>query len=190
MTWRHADGFHPHIVQSLNNNRRLRHISLSPLSPSLSVHLCASQDGQSFPLLNRADAQGGPQENNGASMSLQRTSTRKVSGTRRAAQGTRCTWNVRHNDDGEQGQRNATHPNSVITHSNAILARHTIESVDQLNNWCKACTKGMQVCTITYTTHKHLFQGTSSLEVYLTDLWLFTALDGTPRNTGTTSNLK
>ena len=25
---------------------------------------------------------------------------------------------------------------------------------------------------------------------YLTDMWLFTALDGTPRNTGTTSNLK
>ena len=52
-------------------------------SPSLpfSVHLSASQGGQSFPLLNTADAQGGPQGNN-ASMSLQRTSTRKVSGTR------------------------------------------------------------------------------------------------------------
>ena len=61
------------------------------ISPSLpfSVHLSGSQDGQSFPLLKTANAQGGPQGNN-ASMSLQRTSTRKVFGTR-AAQGTWCT---------------------------------------------------------------------------------------------------
>ena len=79
-TRRHADGCNPHIVRSLNK-RRLEHISL--LFLPLSVHLSPSQDGQSFPLLNTATAQGGPQGNN-ASTSLQRTSTRKVSGTRRS----------------------------------------------------------------------------------------------------------
>ena len=77
----------PTLFRAFKNKRRLGHNNLPSLP--FSVHLSGSQDGQSFPLLKTANAQGGPQGNN-ASMSLQRTSTRKVFGTH-AAQGTWCT---------------------------------------------------------------------------------------------------
>ena len=95
----------PTLSGAFKNKRRPRQNHLPSLP--FSVPISASQGGQSFPLLNTADAQGGPQGNN-ASMSLQRTSTRKVTVSR--AQGLVVREMFHRNDVGEQGQRNATHP--------------------------------------------------------------------------------
>ena len=43
MTWRHADGFHSHIVRSSNKRRLRQHL------PSLPCGGCASQDEQASP---------------------------------------------------------------------------------------------------------------------------------------------
>ena len=49
MTWRHADGFHPHIiVQGLKNNRRLRHFSPSSFSLSQFISVLLKKPDKAF----------------------------------------------------------------------------------------------------------------------------------------------
>ena len=49
MTWRHADGFHPHIiVQGLKNNRRPRHISPSSFSLSQFISVLLKKPDKAF----------------------------------------------------------------------------------------------------------------------------------------------
>ena len=121
MTWRHADGFHSHIVRSSNKRRLRQHLLSLPLSLVLVAPLKTNKRRRRrlsllFLCLSRWTKLSSVEyiQRSGRSsvkqcpVSLQRTSTRKVTVAR--AQGLVVREMFHRNDVGEQGQRNATHP--------------------------------------------------------------------------------
>ena len=121
MTWRHADGFHSHIVRSSNKRRLRPHLLSLPLSLVVVAPLKTNKRRRRrlsllFLCLSRWTKLSSVEyiQRSGRSsvkqcpVSLQRTSTRKVTVAR--AQGLVVREMFHRNDVGEQGQRNATHP--------------------------------------------------------------------------------